>query len=352
LNALGQSPWLDFISRSGLRGGQIAALLDQGIVGVTSNPAIFEAAIVGSSDYDEDIKTLSAKGLDAFGIYDELSRGDVVEAAGLLRPIYDRTHGLDGYVSLEVSPLLASDTEGTIAEGRRLWAEMGQPNVMIKVPATREGIPAVRALVADGIPVNVTLLFSIDRYLDAAEAYIQGLEDRAATGKSLAVASVASFFVSRMDTLLDPTLPEELRGKAAIALSQAAYARWKELFGSERFSVLRDQGAAAQRLLWASTSTKNPAYRPTIYVETLVGPETVNTLPLATIQAVLEMDQVGTALPDAIPAAMETIKVLEAAGVDFAQAAQTLEEEGVDKFVKPFHKLLESVESKRALVTA
>lgn len=352
LNTLGQSPWLDFISRSSVRGGRMRELMELGIVGVTSNPAIFEAAIVGSSDYDEAIRELGQAGRDAFGIYDQLSLEDVGEAADLFRPVYEKTDGLDGYVSLEVSPFLAADTKGTIAEGRRLWAALSRPNVMIKVPATREGIPAIEALIADGINVNVTLLFSLDRYRLAADAYIAGLRQRAFRGESLAVASVASFFVSRFDTLVDPSLPEEWRAKSAIALSQCAYGDWMEIFGEE-FDDLREAGARTQRLLWASTSTKNPAYSPTLYVEALVGAETVNTLPMATVEACLAMDHAPvTVLPERVAEARAAVEQLRGLGVDFDQAAETLEREGVEKFVQPFEKLLKSVEEKRAAVLA
>jgi transaldolase len=352
LRSLGQSPWLDFISRSSIRGGQIASLVELGIVGVTSNPAIFEAAIVGSSDYDEEIKALSAEGKDAFGIYDALSQGDVVEASKILRPVWDESEGLDGYVSLEVSPLLAHDTEGTIAEGIRLWESMGQPNIMIKVPATLAGIPAITALIAEGIPVNVTLIFSLERYEASAKAYIAGLEKRAAKGQGVNIASVASFFVSRVDTLLDSQLPEGMQSQAAIALAQSAYGLWEELFAESAFGSLAEKGALPQRLLWASTSVKNPSLSPTVYVEELIGAQTVNTMPLTTVQSVLELSGVQPALPEAVEDAKETLKVLEAAGVDFKKAGDTLEADGVEKFIKPFEKLLASVEAKRVLVTA
>lgn len=351
LLALGQSPWLDFISRDSVRGGGMRRLMEQGIVGVTSNPAIFEQAIVGSSDYDDEIRRLGGLGKSAFEIYDELSIQDVGEAADLFRGVWESSSGLDGYVSLEVSPLLAQDTEGTISEGRRLWAALNRPNVMIKVPATLEGIPAIEELIADGINVNVTLLFSLDRYRDAANAYIRGLRRRQAAGLSVNVSSVASFFVSRFDTLVDPSLPAEWQGKAAIALSQCAYGEWQDLFDSS-FDDLRAAGARTQRLLWASTSTKNPAYPATIYVETLVGAETVNTMPLATVEATLKMSDPVAVLPDAVATARESLAALRAAGVDFEASAQKLEEEGIDKFVQPFHKLLASVEAKRAAVLA
>ncbi|MCG9895676.1 MAG: transaldolase, partial [Fimbriimonadaceae bacterium] len=334
----GQSPWLDFISRAALQDGTIQTYLDQGIVGVTSNPAIFEQAIARSSTYDQAIRDLAAEGKSAFEIYDRLTIEDVAAAADLLRPIYDRTDGQDGHVSLEVSPELAHDTDGTIAEGLRLWKELSRPNVMIKVPATEAGIPAIRALIAAGVNVNVTLLFSRERYRASAEAYLAGLEDRMAAGGSVVrVESVASFFVSRLDSLVDPKLEPVDQGRAALALAQAAYGDWQEIFGGERFAALKAAGARTQRLLWASTGTKNPAYAKSLYVEGLVGPETVNTLPPATIAACLELEGEAVAvLPEAVPAALATIAELEGKGVDFAAAAAELEADGVKKFVEPF----------------
>lgn len=349
LASLGQSPWLDFISRASLESGQIKNLMDQGILGVTSNPAIFEQAIARSSDYDQDIETLARQGHNSFEIYDKLSIEDVKAAADLFLPVYERTDGVDGYVSLEVSPFLATDTEKTIEEGRRLWKELGRPNVMIKVPATLEGIPAIEALIGDGIHVNVTLLFSLERYRMAAEAYINGLQRLAAKGRSLKVASVASFFVSRLDTLVDPRLPEDFRSKSAIALSHCAYEMWQEIFG-EGFDELRAEGARTQRLLWASTSTKNPELDPIMYVEALVGAETVDTIPLATVEAYLAAGNPQAVLPGAIPASKEMVKRIEGMGLNFEDAADTLEREGIEKFVQPFEKLLASIEAKRSLV--
>mgnify|MGYP002860366763 CR=1 FL=1 len=350
LAELGQSPWLDFISRRAIHNGEMQALRDQGILGVTSNPAIFEAAIAGSSDYDEAIKDLAGKGLDAYGIYDQLSIEDVAAAADLFRPVFEKTHGIDGYVSLEVSPFLADNTEESISEGRRLWKALNRPNVMIKVPATEAGIPVIEALIAAGINVNVTLLFSLERYEAAAKAYLAGLKARAARGHSLKVASVASFFVSRLDALLDPKLAQEDQGKAAIALSHCAYGIWQRLFSGVEWQALAAQGARSQRLLWASTSTKNPNYSPTLYVDALIGPDTVNTMPLVTIKALLEAESVSSPLPAAVSSGRAVKAELEGKGVDFAESAKTLEIEAVDKFVQPFQKLLDSVEAKRAAV--
>jgi transaldolase len=350
----GQSPWLDFISRSSIRGGQIAGMLDQDILGVTSNPAIFAAAITGSDDYDEDMKALAAQGLDSEQIYDKLSQMDVQEACDLLRPIYDRTEGVDGYVSLEVSPNLANDTETTISEARRLWKEVDRPNLMVKVPATKEGIPAIRQLIADGININVTLLFSLERYRMTADAYIAGLEERAAKGLDLKVASVASFFVSRIDSMVDPLLKDagraDLVGEAATAWSILSYKIWQEMFGGDRFAPLSAKGARSQRVLWASTSTKDPSFSPVKYVEALIGPETVNTLPLPTIEAYLEMGDPADRVEASFANAESVVSQTSAAGVDLEECALKLEDEGVAKFVEPYGKLLDSIEQKRSVI--
>jgi transaldolase len=354
LNDLGQSPWLDFISRKSIRDGQIAGLVEQGIVGVTSNPAIFEKAIAGSSDYDTDIADMSSQGLDKEQIYDRLSINDVAEACDLMRPVYDRTEGLDGYVSLEVSPLLARDTQGTIDDARRLWKELDRPNVMIKVPATAEGIPAIQQLIADGINVNVTLLFSLTRYRETARAYLAGLEQRAAEGKSLDVASVASFFVSRIDSLVDPMLEEagraDLVGEAAVAWSHLAYGIYHEEFGGERFAALQAKGARTQRVLWASTSVKSAAFSPVKYVEALAGADTVNTLPLNTIESYLEMGEPEDRLKGSLAGSQAVVGQVSASGIDLEECAVQLENEGIQKFVEPFGVLLESIETKRLAV--
>ncbi len=350
LAELGQSPWLDFISRSSIRGGEMKKLMDQGILGVTSNPAIFEKAIAGSTDYDAEIRELGKKGLSAEQIYDKLSIGDVGEAADLFRPIYDKTDGLDGYVSLEVSPHLAHNTSGTIQEGIRLFNTLNRPNVMIKVPATEEGIPAIEELIAEGIPVNVTLLFSLDRYKQAAKAYIAGLRRRMNQGKPLKVESVASFFVSRMDSLLDPQVGEEWRGRAAIENSRAAYGLFIDLFEGDDFADLEAAGARPQRVLWASTSTKDPAYSPVMYVEALIGDKTVNTLPMNTIEAYLEQGEPQERLRETVSEAREQMARLEGEGVDFDKAGLQLEREGIEKFVQPFDDLIAAIEKKKSEV--
>ncbi|MCA0359788.1 MAG: transaldolase [Armatimonadetes bacterium] len=355
LHTLGQSPWLDFIRRNYIQDGSLQKLIDQGILGVTSNPAIFEKAIAGSTDYDHDIVMLTGEGLSAEQIYDHLSIADVGMAADLFRPVWERTNGIDGYVSLEVSPELAHDTEATISEARRLWDALNRPNVMIKVPATEAGIPAIRTLIADGIPVNVTLLFSVERYRAVALAYLEGLEARAAKKLPLQISSVASFFVSRVDSLLDPVLESkapELQGKIAIANSLAAYDVYLELFRSPRFAELAEQGAIVQRLLWASTSAKNPAYSPILYIEELIAEDTVNTMPLETIEAYLESGDPMERVSGHLEEARHELETLADAGVSLDEAAAELERDAVEKFVVPFRKLLEAIDAKRESVVA
>ncbi|HWA99728.1 MAG TPA: transaldolase, partial [Pirellulales bacterium] len=300
LGTLGQSIWLDYIRRDLMASGRLQRLIeDDGLRGMTSNPSIFEKAIAESHDYDDDIKGLAVKGDGAKAIYENLSQQDVQSAADEFRSLYDSADGADGYVSLEVNPHLAHDTKGTIEEARQLWAALSRPNVLIKVPATGEGLPAIQQLISEGISVNVTLLFGLPRYRQVAEAYIAGIQSRVAQGKPAKhIASVASFFVSRIDALVDPILEKTIakggkevdlakkaRGQVAIASAKMAYQIYKEIFGSDRFMELAAQGARVQRLLWASTSTKNPAYSDVKYVEALIGPHTVNTAPMETLDA-------------------------------------------------------------------
>jgi transaldolase len=346
----GQSPWLDFIRRSYINDGSLQKMIDLGIRGVTSNPAIFEKAIAGSNDYDAEIISLTGAGHSPTEILDILSIGDVAAAADLFRPVFDSTDGLDGYVSLEVSPLLAHDEEGTVADGLRLWNALERPNVMIKVPATEAGVNAFRRLTALGINVNVTLLFSTERYRDIAEAYIQALEERHAKGFKLNQASVASFFVSRVDTLLDPKLEKanpDLVGKVAVANSHMAYKFYEDLFKTERFQTLVDAGARPQRLLWASTSVKNPDYPDTLYVETLIGPDTVNTMPIETIEAYLDHGQPTDALTGQYKTQKVYMDQLASAGFDIEEVAETLQTQAIDKFVEPFEKLLAALKAKQ-----
>ena len=315
LQQQGQSIWLDFIQRGLMTSGELKRLVDEdGLVGITSNPAIFEKAISGSTDYAEALKALAREQLDAKTMYERLAIQDIQDAADILRPVYDRTGKRDGYVSLEVSPHLASDTNGSLEEARRLWKTVARPNVLIKVPGTPEGIPAIQQLLSEGINVNVTLLFAQERYQEVAEAYVSGLEQAAAKGGDVSgIASVASFFISRIDTLVDKKLTERLQaatspeqqadlkrlmGKIAIANGKQTYQLYKRIFSGPRWDALAKQGAKTQRVLWASTSTKNPDYRDVLYVEELIGPDTVNTMPPATLDAFRDHGQTRASLEE------------------------------------------------------
>jgi transaldolase len=361
LAGCGQSVWLDYIRRQMIDSGELQALIDQdGLRGVTSNPAIFQQAIAGSADYDESIRKLAQAGKSAQEIYEGLTLEDIRRAADVFRPLFDRLQGADGFVSLEVNPHLAHDTQGTIAEARRLWGKLDRPNVFIKVPATRAGLPAIRRLISEGINVNVTLLFGLPRYREVAEAYLSGLEERAARGLPLTVASVASFFLSRIDVLLDPRLAQlvqkggpparraaALEGEAAIASAKVAYTIYQQICGSERFRALAARGAGSQRLLWASTSAKNPAYSDVKYVEPLIGPETVNTMPLETLRAYRDHGRPASRLTEGREKAAAVIQGLPELGIDLNQATQQLEDEGVEKFIKPYDSLLRTLEDQR-----
>jgi transaldolase/glucose-6-phosphate isomerase len=363
LRTFGQSVWLDFIRRGMLSSGELQRLIEEdGLRGVTSNPPIFEKAIAGSHDYDKSIQTLALEGKGVEEIYQALTVEDVQQAADLFRHIYDEAGGEDGFVSLEVSPHLAHDTEGTLAEARRLWTALDRPNVLIKVPATYEGLPAIQQLISEGINVNVTLLFGLPRYREVAEAYIAGLEARAAQGKPVErVASVASFFLSRIDVLVDPMLEEKgraggpeaktaraLHGQVAVASAKAAYQIYRGIFGGERFRKLAGQGARPQRLLWASTSTKNPAYSDVKYVEALIGPKTVNTIPLETLNAYRDHGHPAARLEDSVAEAQKTLVRLSELGIDLDKVTQQLEDEGVQKFIKPFDRLMDTLKKERA----
>jgi transaldolase/glucose-6-phosphate isomerase len=359
LSELGTSAWLDSIRRSMLTGGDLRRLVEEdGVVGVTSNPSIFEQAILGSPDYDERLAELTHNGNGVEDIYWTLAIEDVQGAADVLRPVWERTGGVDGYVSLEVAPSVARDSEATLAMARDLWERCGRPNVMIKIPGTPEGVPAIRAAIAEGININVTLLFSLDAWAAIAEAWLAGLEDRAAAGEPVDhVASVASFFVSRVDTAADKRLKAlgrtELCGRAAVANAQLAYERWQELVAGERFAALKAKGARPQRLLWASTGTKDPAYSDVMYVAELAGPETVNTMPLATLLAYQDHGEaIEPLLPDAAPAAHATIDAVEAAGVSLQEVTDELLEAGIVQFADAMERLLAGVERRRAAVIA
>ena len=326
----GQSVWLDYISRGLLRSGELKRLVEEdGVRGVTSNPTIFEKAISGSGDYDDSLRELLARDphMEAGRLYEPLAIADIQAAADVLRPVYDETGGADGYVSLEVSPHLAHDTQGTIAEAKRLRAAVARDNVMIKVPATAEGIPAIEQLTAAGINVNITLMFSMAHYEAVTGAYIKGLERAAEPGR---IASVASFFVSRVDTLVDRMLEEigtpeamALRGKIGIANSKQVYRRFEEIFHGEGFVALRQRGARVQRPLWASTSTKNPAYSDVLYAENLIGRETVNTLPMETIRAFQDHGRVrGQTVKENLNEALAALGQLKSVGIDLYQVAE------------------------------
>ena len=353
LTAAGTSPWLDQIRRSLTQGGELARMVSEDCLrGETSNPAIFEKAILGSPDYDDQIEQLARTGALARAIYQEIAIQDVQEAADVLRGVHDELDGADGYVSLEVDPDLAFDTERTLAQAREYWSRVDRPNLMIKIPGTPEGLPAIEQAIYEGINVNVTLLFSVQAYATVAEAYVKGLERRHAEGSGLAVHSVASFFVSRVDSEVDKRLEAidrtDLQGRAAVANARAAYARFEEIFGGERFAALRAAGAYVQRPLWASTGVKNPAYSETKYVEELVGPDTVNTMPMQTLLACAERLEVGgeTVREDPAPA----LDALADAGIDMDDVTGKLLREGIDAFVTPMEKLLAGIEAKREAI--
>jgi transaldolase/glucose-6-phosphate isomerase len=359
LAELGTSAWLDSIRRSMLTGGELTRLVEEdGVVGVTSNPSIFEQAILGSPDYDDPLAQLTHNGDGVEEIYWTLAIEDVQGAADVLRPVWERTGGVDGYVSLEVAPDVARDSDATLAMARDLWRRCDRPNVMIKIPGTPEGVPAIRAAIAEGININVTLLFSLDAWAAIAEAWLAGLEDRAGAGNPVDhVASVASFFVSRVDTAADKRLKalgrEDLCGRAAVANAQLAYERWQQLVDGERFAALKARGARPQRLLWASTGTKDPAYSDVKYVAELAGPETVNTMPLATLLAYQDHGEASEPLlPDAAGTAHETLAAVEAAGVSLQQVTDELLEAGIVQFADAMERLLAGVERRRAAVLA
>jgi len=352
LAELGQSIWFDNIRRSLITSGELQKLIDRGVRGVTSNPTIFEKAIAGSSDYDDDLARLVKNGRSTDEIYEELVLDDISRTADLFRPLYENVSGLDGYVSLEVSPRLAYDKDGTVHEARRLFQALRRPNVMIKVPATDQGIPAFEALTAEGINVNVTLLFSVEKYVRVMEAYIRGLEKLAAAGGDPGkVSSVASFFVSRVDSTVDAALEKagttDLQGKIAIANAKVAFARFRAIFSGERWQMLAEKGARVQRLLWASTGTKNPKYPDTLYVDELIGEHTVNTLPPATLDAFLDHGKLTSTLRTGLNEAKEQISRLAALDIDLNAVTRKLEEEGVESFMKSFDSLMAGIANKR-----
>lgn len=359
LLAYGQSPWLDFIQRNILLNGELKRLIaEDGLRGMTSNPAIFEKAIVGSADYTDLLSSPEAKSLDAKGVYEKIAIRDVQDAADIFKAVYDESKHYDGYVSLEVSPTLANNTKDTIEEARRLWKTVNRENLMVKVPATPEGIPAIRQLIEDGININVTLLFAQSAYEQVAEAYIAGLEARAAKGQDVSkIASVASFFVSRIDSLIDSKLDEKLKaatdpaqkalftslqGKVAIANAKLTYHKYQEIYGSPRWKALAAKGAQTQRLLWASTSTKNKNYRDVLYVEELIGKDTVDTIPPATFDAFRDHGKLRNSLIENVDAAQKTMDDLAKAGISMKEVTEKLVVDGVKLFADAFVKLLDA----------
>ena len=385
LESLGQSIWLDYIRRDLIANGELQHLIDEdGLSGMTSNPSIFEKAIAESTIYDSAIQKMALDGKDVNTIYEAISQQDVQSAANVFKTLYEKTAGEDGYVSLEVNPHLAHDTAGTIVEGRRLWVTLNRPNVLIKVPATIQGLPAIRQLISEGINVNVTLLFGLPRYRAVAKAYVEGLEDRLKQGNPIGnISSVASFFLSRIDTLVDPLLEKIIvsdtrieyvqnapglvdpllekiivsdgirkevamgtLGEVAISSAKAAYQIYKEVFGSYRFKKLGEKGARVQRLLWASTSNKNPNYSDIKYIESLIGANTVNTVPPQTIDAYRDHGDPKLRIELDMGKAKRVLASLPELGIDIDQVTQQLEDEGIRKFNEPFDKLMEALAKK------
>ncbi len=364
LQKYGQSVWLDYIRRYLITSGDLQGLIDHdGLRGITSNPSIFEKAIAGSTDYAGFLEQLHAQGLSTEDIYERIAIRDIQDAADILLPVYKSTNRRDGYVSLEVSPTLARDTQGTIEEARRLWKAVGRPNIMIKVPGTLEGAPAVRQLTSESININITLLFAQEAYIRVADAYIDGLEAALKAGKDISgISSVASFFVSRIDTLVDsmidprlknPASTEEesflrgLQGNVAIANAKQAYRSYQAMIAGERWKTLAARGAQVQRLLWASTSTKNPKYRDVLYIEELIGPDTVNTIPPATMDAFREHGIVRRTLDADLATADKTMKDLERAGISMQKVTDQLLDDAIKLFADAFQKLLAAVEQKK-----
>ena len=355
IHNFGQSIWLDFIDRKLMYSGELKRLIEEdGVRGVTSNPAIFEKAISSSSDYDADIAELARSDKTTEQIFFDLAVSDIKQACDLLWPVYNKEDavGADGYVSLEVSPFLANDTQATINQARALWKAVGKNNAMIKIPGTESGLIAIQTAISEGININVTLLFSLDRYEAVAEAYISGLEKRVADGLPVAhVSSVASFFLSRIDILVDPFLDQsglaELKGEVAIASARLSYQIYKRMFSSDRWKKLAEKGAVPQRLLWASTGNKNPAFKNTRYVEALIGPDTVNTMPLETLEAYRKHGEPASRLEGNLNESSVIMEKIKAAGIDMDALTKQLEEEGIEKFNTPFRQLLDAIEKQR-----
>jgi transaldolase len=352
LQKLGQSVWLDYISRSLLTSGELKHLQTDGVTGVTSNPSIFQKSFCETTDYDSAIKAIlkSQPNLDVPGIYEKLAIEDIQAAADSLRPIYESTQGVDGFVSLEVSPLLSAHTQGTLTEAQRLWKLVNRPNLMIKVPATPEGVPAIEALIAQGINVNATLIFSLSQYEQVAMAYIRGLEKNPSPGK---VASVASFFISRIDTVIDKSLenvgtPEGLGmcGKSAVACAKLVYRRLNEIFYSKPFEKQKSRGAKVQKLVWGSTGTKNPKYSDVIYVEEIIGPDTINTIPMTTLKAFMDHGKPRLSLVEEVQTAETNLSKLRQYNIDLNKVTDQLLKDGVLAFVQSYEQLLDSLKGR------
>jgi transaldolase len=369
LKALGQSVWYDDIDRGELLSGFFERLIcEDGITGATGNPTIFEQSISHDTTYDGQMRQLLREGKTAQEIYEALAITDVRNAADLLHFVYEQTGGRDGFVSIEVSPYLAGDTVGTLDEVRRLWRKLDRPNVMIKIPATPAGIPAIRQSLIEGMNINITLIFSIENYRQVAEAYLSAVEERGAKGQDIScIASVASFFVSRVDVLVDRLLEDKvkaadssvpqqklkaLQGKIAIANARLVYQEFKRIFSRPQFGALKQQGASMQRPLWASTSAKNPAYRDVLYAEELIGPETIDTMPLKTIESFRDHGRVRLSIEEALPEAKSALSELEEAGIHYDQITRQLQEEGVQQFSDSFRKLLACIDHKREVLHA
>ena len=359
LLSYGQSPWMDYIRRDLLTSGQLKRMIDQdGLMGMTSNPTIFEKAITGSKDYADILESPEVRNLDAKAVFEKIAIRDVQDAADIFKPVYQQSKRRDGYVSLEVSPLLANDTQGTIDEARRLWKAVGRENVMIKVPGTKEGLPAIRQLLEEGININITLLFAQRRYEEVAELFFQALEARVKKGQSIDhLASVASFFVSRIDTLIDSIIDTKLKtekdanqralltslqGKVAIANAKLTYRKYQELYGGARWKALAAKGGQTQRLLWASTSTKNPKYADVMYVEELIGGDTVDTIPPATFDAFRDHGKVRPSLTENVDEAARVMANLQKAGISMQEVTDKLVVDGVKLFADAFKQLLEA----------
>jgi transaldolase len=360
LYELGQSVWLDFTQRSLIRSGDLQDYVDKGVTGVTSNPAIFEKAIAESKDYDEQMGQLAEEGKSSKEVYEVLTVEDAREATDVLRPVFDRSEGMDGFFSLEVEPHLAHDQQGSIAAAARLFKLVDRPNLMIKIPSTEEGYGAVQKSIEEGININITLMFTLSQYERVAEAYISGLEKRLAKGYDIhSITSVASFFVSRVDTKVDKLLDEmqtpqakELKGKIGIANAKLAYERFKEIFHSPRWSHLEERGGRIQRVLYGSTGTKNPEYTDVMYVENLIGPDTINTVPRETLAAFLDHGKVALTLEDNLDEARAQLGQLAELGIDLEEIGAQLLDEGIQKFIEPYDSLLKGIAEKSAELIA